>query len=79
MITKRNLKKILRIVLNFISDHFTTVLKVFYDLGFLKAGEVKITRDSLEISADKTEVGWLMNLCTFCAFPCAYTEDLVIL
>lgn len=32
---------------------------------FLRLEKLKITRDSLEISADKTEVGWLMNLCTF--------------
>ena len=47
---------------------------------FLRLEKLKITRDNLEISPDKREVGRLMNLCMFLVltFP-LHLEDLVIL
>lgn len=39
----------------YVSEYIINVLEVFYDPGFIMAGE---TRNSLEISPSKRQVGW---------------------
>ena len=59
------MEKILRTVLNLFQSILELFWRCFLTQDFLWLEKLKITRDSLEISSDKREVGWLSNLHTF--------------